>query len=190
MVGVILAGAGTLVAGFCLQRFLVRKSAKEHEEVKKRFGKYFDTDIYSSEHFIATFIESNYPAFPMKGKDVLWALTDDYQPCVIAYDTSQILVCKAELHDGKIRRRESQAEIIDFTASCLKTAWLLRQTEAKPVFEVDILYCKDGETRELKLIRFAIDVDGGMNYHKFRKFTDTLKGACKEKNLRICNLIH
>lgn len=189
MVGVVLVGAGVLVAGFCFQRFLVRQLAKEHREVKERFGNYFDTDIFSSEHSIATFIESNYPAFPMSSKDVLWALSEDCQPCAIAYDTSQMLVCRAELQDGRIHRRENQAETLDFTVPCVKTIWLLRQTEEKPVFEVDILYCKDGETKELKLMRFGVDVDGGMNFHKFRNFTNTLKAACKENNLVIRNLI-
>lgn len=80
MVGVALVGAGVLVVGFCFQRFLVRQMAKEHKEVKQCFGNYFDTDIFSSEHSIATFIESNYPTFPMSGKDVLWALSEDCQP--------------------------------------------------------------------------------------------------------------
>ena len=74
-----------------------------------------------------------------------------------------MLVCRAELQDGRIHRRENQAEILDFTVPCVKTIWLLRQTEEKPVFEVDILYCKNGETKELKLMRFGVDVDGGMN---------------------------
>ena len=189
MEGAVLVGAGVLLAGFCLQRFLVRQMAKEHEEVKQRFGNYFDTDIFSSEHSIATFIESNYPTFPMSGKDVLWALSEDCQPCAIAYDTSRMLVCRVELQDGRIHRRENQAEIIDFTVPCVNTMWLLRQTEEKPVFEVDILYCKDGETKELKIMRFGVDVDGGMNLHKFCNFTDTLKAACKENNLVIRNLI-
>lgn len=189
MVGVILVGVGTLVAGVVFQRFLVRQLAKEHREEKERFGNYFDTDIFLSEHSIATFIESNYPAFPMLGKQVLWALSEDCQPCAIAYDTSQMLVCKAELQNGKIHRRDNQAEIIDFTAQCVKTIWLLRQTEEKPVFEVDILYSKDGVTKELKLIRFAVDVDGGMNYHNFRNFTNILKAACKENNLGNRDLI-
>ena len=100
-----------------------------------------------------------------------------------------MLVCRAELQGGRIHRRENQAEILDFTVPCVKTIWLLRQTEEKPVFEVDILYCKDGETKELKLMRFGVDVDGGMNFHKFRNFTNTLKAACKENNLVIRNLI-
>ena len=100
-----------------------------------------------------------------------------------------MLVCKAELQNGKIHRRENQVEIIDFTVQCVKMIWLLRQTEEKPVFEVDILYSKDGETKELKLIRFAVDADGGMNYHKFRSFTNTLKATCKDNNLGIRNLI-
>lgn len=104
MVGVILVGVGTLVAGVAFQRFLVRQLAKEHREVKERFGNYFDTDIFSSEHSIATFIESNYPAFPMSGKQVLWALSEDCQPYAIAYDTSQMLVCKVELRNGKIHQ--------------------------------------------------------------------------------------
>lgn len=189
MVGVILVGVGTLVAGVAFQRFLVRQLAKEHREVKERFGNYFDTYIFSSEHSIATFIESNYPAFPMSGKQVLWALSEDCLPCAIAYDTSQMLVCKVELQNGKIHRRENQVEIIDFTVQCVKMIWLLRQTEEKPVFEVDILYSKDGETKELKLIRFAVDADGGMNYHQFRSFTNTLKATCKDNNLGIRNLI-
>lgn len=189
MVGVILVGVGTLVAGVALQRFLVRQQAKEYREVKKRFGNYFDTDIFSSEHSIASFIESNYPTFPMSGKQVLWALSEDYQPCAVAYDASQMLVCKAELQHGKIHRRENLAETIDFTAPSVKTIWLLRQTEEKPVFEVDMLYCKKGVTKELKLIRFSVDVDGGMNYHKFRNFTNTLKATCKENNLVIYNLL-
>lgn len=189
MVGVILVGVGTLVAGVAFQRFLVRRLAKEHREVKESFGNYFDTDVFSSEHSIATFIESNYPAFPMSGKDLLWALSEDYKPCAVAYDTEQMLVCKAELQNGKIRRRENQAEIIDFAVPCVKTIWLLRQTEEKPVFEVDILYSKNGMTKELKLIRFAVDVDGGMNYHKFRHFTNVLKSAGKQHNIGIRNLI-
>ena len=189
MVVVILVGAAVLVAGFCFQRFLVRQLVKEHRDVKERFGNYFDTDVFSSEHSIATFIESNYPAFPMSGKKLLWALSEDYQPCAVAYDTEQMLVCKAELQNGKIRRRENQAEIIDFAVPCVKTIWLLRQTEEKPVFEVDILYSKNGMTKELKLIRFAVDVDGGMNYHKFRHFTNVLKSADKQHNIGIRNLI-
>lgn len=189
MVVVVLVGAGVLVAGVCFQRFLVRQLAKEHREVKERFGNYFDTDIFSSEHSLATFIESNYPAFPMSGKDVLWALSEDCQPCAIAYDTSQMLVCRAELQDGRIHRRENQAEILDFTVPCVKAIWLLRQTEEKPVFEVDILYCKNGETKELKLMRFGVDVDGGMNFHKFRHFTNVLKSAGKQHNIGIRNLI-
>jgi len=189
MVGVILVGVGTLVAGVAFQRFLVRRLAKQHLEVKESFGNYFDTDVFSSEHSIATFIESNYPAFPMSGKDLLWALSEDYKQCAVAYDTEQMLVCKAELQNGKIRRRENQAEIIDFAVPCVKTIWLLRQTEEKPVFEVDILYSKNGMTKELKLIRFAVDVDGGMNYHKFRHFTNVLKSAGKQHNIGIRNLI-
>jgi hypothetical protein len=189
MVGVILVGVGTLVAGVAFQRFLVRRLAKQHREVKESFGNYFDTDVFSSEHSIATFIESNYPAFPMSGKDLLWALSEDYKPCAVAYDTEQMLVCKAELQNGKIRRRENQAEIIDFAVPCVNTIWLLRQTEEKPVIEVDILYSKNGMTKELKLIRFAVDVDGGMNYHKFRHFTNVLKSACKQHNLGIRDLI-
>lgn len=189
MVGVILVGAGVLVAGFCLQRFLVRQSVKEHRKVKGRYANYFDTDIFSSEHSIVAFIESNYPAFSMADRDVLWALSEDYQPCVIAYDTSQMLVCKAQLQGGKIHSREKHAEIIDFNNTCVKAILLLRQTEEKPVFEVDILYCKDGMTKELRLIRFAVDVDGGMNCHKFRNFTNVLKAASKERNLGIRDLI-
>lgn len=71
----------------------------------------------------------------------------------------------------------------------VKTIWLLRQTEEKPVFEVDILYCKDGVTKELKLMRFGVDVDGGMNLHKFSNFTNILKAAYKENNLRIRDLL-
>lgn len=189
MYGIVLIGFGVLVVGFGIQRFIIVLQKKQHREVKERFGSYFDIDIFSSEHSIATFIESNYPAFPMLGKDVLWALSDDYRPCAVAYDTSQMLVCKAELKDGKIHRRENQAEIIDFTVSCVKTIWLLRQTEEKPVFEVDILYSKNGVTKELKLIRFSVDVDGGMNYHKFRNFTKALVATCEENSLSIRNLI-
>lgn len=190
MESVVLIGVGVLLAGLCIQRFLVRQLAKEHRKVKERSGNYFDTDIISSEHSIQSFIESNYPAFPMSGKQVLWALSEDWQPCAIAYDTSGMLVCRAWLQDGRIHSREKQAEIIDFTVPCVKTIWLLRKTEEKPVYEVDILYCKDGETKELKLMRFGVDVDGGMNLHKFRNFTNTLKIACKENNLGIRNFIH
>lgn len=189
MYGIALVGLGVLAVGFGIQRFIIVLLKRQHREVKERFGNYFDTDIFSSEHSIASFIESNYPAFPMSGKQVLWALSEDCQPCAIAYDTSQMLVCKAELQNGKIHRRDNQAEIIDFTAQCVTTIWLLRQTEEKPVFEVDILYSKDGVTKELKLIRFAVDADGGMNYHNFRNFTNILKAACKENNLGIRDLI-
>lgn len=189
MYGIVLIGFGVLAVGFGIQRFIIVLQKKQHREVKERFGNYFDTDIFSSEHSIATFIESDYPSFTMSGKQVLWALSDDYQPCAVAYDTSQMIVCKAEVQNGKIHRRDNNAKIIDFTPACVKMIWLLRQTEEKPVFEVDIMYEREGERMELKLIRFSVDVDGGMNYHKFRNFTKALGETCEENRLSIRNLI-
>lgn len=189
MIGAILVGLGVLATGFGLQRFFVRKLAKEHREVKERFGNYFNSDIVSSEELIVGFIESNYPAFPMSGKSVLWTLSDDYGPCIVAYDKSHMMACKVELRDGEIFCRDSQAVIIDFLGQSVDTVWLLRQSEEKPVFEMDILYSKDGIKKELKILRFGVDVDGGMNYHKFRSFINSLKIICKENNIGFRDLI-
>lgn len=189
MIDAILVGLGVLAAGFGFQRLIVRLLVKEHREVKECFGNYFDSDIASSEELIVDFIKSNYRAFLMSGKNVLWALSDDYGPCIVAYDKSHMMVCKVELRDGEIFSRDNQTVIIDFLDQSVDTVWLLRQSEEKPVFEVDILYSKDGVKKELKLMRFGIDVDGGMNLHKFRNFTNTLKAACKENNIGFRDLI-
>ena len=189
MIGVILVGEGTLAAGVAIQRFLDRQLAKQHREVKENFGNYFDTDVFSSEHSIATFIESNYPAFPMSGKKLLWALSDDGYPCAVAYDAADMLVCRAELSEGEIHRRCDYAETIEFTADCVRTIWLLRNKEESPVYEVDILYNKNGVTRELKIIRFIVNVDGGMNIHNFRNFVGTLRSTSIENNIYIRDFI-
>lgn len=189
MIVAVFVGLGVLVIGFCLQRLIVRQLAKDHREAKEHFGNYFNSDIVSSEDLITNFIKSNYPAFPMSGKNVLWALSEDYLPCIVAYGKSQMIVCKAELRDGKIYSRDDRVVIIDFLSSSVDTVWLLRNSEEKPVFELDILYCEDGDKKELKIIRFGVDVDGGMNYHKFRNFINSLKIICKENNIGLRDLI-
>ena len=100
-----------------------------------------------------------------------------------------MLVFDVELRNGEIHQRNNRTETIDFTPSCINIAWLFRQSEIKPVYEVDVLYTKNGIKKELKLIRFGWDIDGGMNYHKFRNFVNTIKTLCQENNLPVHNVI-
>ncbi len=185
----IITGIIVLGAGIEIQRLVVALYNKQTKEIKRLYGQYFDFDISSSEHSIVSFIKRLYPTFDMSDKDVLWALSDDYLPCIIVYDKTQILVCDVELRNGEIHQRNNRTETIEFAPSCINIIWLLRQSEIKPVHEIDILYTKNGIKKDLKLIRFGWDIDGGMNYHKFRSFVNTIKERCQENKLPIRDLI-
>ena len=185
----VIIGIIVLCIGIGIQRLVVFLYNKQRKDIKKLYGQYFDIDISSSEHSVASFVEHLYPAFDMSDKNVLWALSDDYYPCVVVYDKTQMLVCDVELRNGEIHQRNNRTETIDFTPSCINIAWLFRQSEIKPVYEVDVLYTKNGIKKELKLIRFGWDIDGGMNYHKFRNFVNTIKTLCQENNLPVHNVI-
>lgn len=182
-------GITVLCIGIVIQRLVVTLYNRQKRNIKKQYGQYFDFDISSSEHSIASFVKHLYPTFQMSDKDVLWALSDDNYPCVVAYSKTQMLVCDVELRNGEICRRNNRTETIDFTPSCINMIWLFRQSEIKPVYEVDFSYRKEGVTKDLALIRFSLDVDGGMNYHKFRSFINTIKTCCQEKKLPIREVI-
>lgn len=185
----VIIGIFVLCIGIGIQRLVVALYNKQTKDIKRLYGQYFDFDISSSEHSIVSFAERLYPIFDMSDKDVLWALSGDYLPCIIVYDKTQMLVCDVELRNGEIHQRNNRTETIEFATSCINMIWLLRQSEIKPVHEVDILYTKNGIKKELKLIRFGMDIDGGMNYHKFRNFVNTIKECCQENDLSIRDLI-
>lgn len=185
----IIIGIIVLCVGIGIQRLVVFLNRKQAKDIKQRYGQYFDFDISSVEHSISSFAERLYPVFDMSGKDVLWALSDDYYPCVVVYDKTQMFVCDVELRNGDIHQRNNRTETIDLSPSCINIVWLFRSSEVKPVYEVDVLYTKDGIKKELKLIRFGWDIDGSMNYHKFRNFVNAIKMRCQENNLSIHDVI-
>lgn len=182
-------GIIVLCVGIGIQRLVVYLYNKQRKDIKQLYGQYFDFDISSVEHSISSFAERLYPAFDISGKDVLWALSDDYLPCVVVYDKVQMLVCDVELRNGEIHQRNNRTETIEFSPSCVNMIWLFRQSEVKPVYEVDVSYTKSGIKKEWKFIRFGMDADGGMNYHKFRNFVNTLKTCCQENSLPVRDVI-
>ena len=115
----IITGIIVLGAGIGIQRLVVALYNKQTKEIKRLYGQYFDFDISSSEHSIVSFIKRLYPTFDMSDKDVLWALSDDYLPCIIVYDKTQMLVCDVELRNGEIHQRNNRTETIEFAPSCI-----------------------------------------------------------------------
>lgn len=182
-------GITVLCVGIGIQFLVVARYKRERKNVKKLYGQYFDFDISSPEHCAASFMQHFYPEFDMTDKNVLWALSGDYRPCMVVYDKAQMLVCDVELKNGEIYQRGNHIVMLHYVPTCINAIWLLRQSETKPVHEVDILYMENGIKKELKIIRFGWDIDGNMNYHKFRNFVNALKMYSHDNDLYIRNLI-
>lgn len=70
----VIIGIIVLCIGIGIQRLVVFLYNKQRKDIKKLYGQYFDFDISSSEHSVASFVEHLYPAFDMSDKNVLWGV--------------------------------------------------------------------------------------------------------------------
>lgn len=64
----VIIGIIVLCIGIGIQRLIVFLYNKQTKDIKKLYGQYFDFDISSAEHSVASFVEHLYPAFDMSDK--------------------------------------------------------------------------------------------------------------------------
>lgn len=118
----------------------------------------------------------------------LWAIIDDCLPCAVAYGREGIIIAPSVLKGTEICAR-GEADIVRFDNQTIRGIWLVRRGVDEPAYEVDIQFQSGTTKKEVKIHRAEIDIDGRLNFHKFRHFVATIEADCEEARVVVRDFV-